>query len=183
MEVENKIFLDIETNDLKADIGQLTAIGIIKNGNVEIKFVGKPEDEKETLNWFRDKLKDCKLIITWNGDKFDIPFLLTRALILGVDLSELTKIKSLDLCKFCKEKFSFAKYSLAEVSYSLGIKKKDEISWKNISSLYLEALRGSENAKREIIKHCESDLLTLKEIFEKLKSYIPNNYSNNSRNT
>jgi uncharacterized protein YprB with RNaseH-like and TPR domain len=72
---------------------------------------------------------------------------------------------------------------LIEISRSLGIKKQDEISWKNMSSLYLEALRGSENAKREIIKHCESDLLTLKEIFEKLKSYIPNNYSNNSRNT
>jgi uncharacterized protein YprB with RNaseH-like and TPR domain len=158
---------------LKADIGQLTAIGIIRNSNVEIKFIEKPEDEKEALVWFKDKLKDCKLIITWNGDKFDIPFLLTRALILGVDLSELTKIKSLDLCKFCKEKFSLAKYSLVEVSRSLGIKKQDEINWKSMSSLYLESIRGNENARNEIVKHCESDLLALKEVFEKVKPYVP----------
>jgi hypothetical protein len=178
--MEDKIFLDIETNDLKADIGQLTAIGIIKDNKVEIKFVEKPEDEKEALMWFKDKLRDCKLIITWNGDKFDIPFLLTRALILGVDLSELTKLKSLDLFRFCKEKLLFAKYSLAEVSNSLGIKKQDEISWKSIRSLYLEAVRGNESAKNEIIKHCESDLIALKEIFEKVKAHILNNSLGNT---
>lgn len=140
-----------------------------------MKFVDSPEDEKDVLKWFKEKLKGCKLIITWNGDNFDIPFLLTRSVILDEELQELTKIRSLDLCRFCKEKFSMAKYSLVEVSRSLGIKKPDEINWKSMSALYLNAVRGDEKAKANIIEHCTSDLFALKKIFEKIKVYIPFN--------
>lgn len=166
------MFLDIETTSRKGDTGQITAIGIIKNDKIEVKFADKPEDEKELLEWFKKELEDCEIIITWFGSGFDIPYILTRAVINNVDISKLIKIPSLDLCKFCKQNFSLAKYSLAEVARSLGIPKNLEINWKDMLALYIKAANGDKNAREAIINHCKDDLQALKKIFEKLEPYI-----------
>lgn len=167
-----KVFLDIETTSRTADMGHITAIGLIKDGEKKIRFVETPKEEADALEWLKKEIEDCELIITWYGSGFDIPFLLTRAILLGVDLSVLMTIECLDLCEFFKEKFSMAKYSLEEVSKSFGIERKKKSNWKNMPSLYLQAISGNEEAKKEIIEHCEDDLRSLKEIYEKVEKYV-----------
>ena len=167
-----KIFLDIECTNISGDIGQIAAIGIIKDKRKEVKFVENLEEEREALNWLKRELKDCDLIITWYGSKFDIPFILTRALINNLDLSELLKIPSLDLCEFCKRNFLFSKNNLSEISKSLGVPKDKEIGGKDVLRLYLKAICGDKRAREEIIKHCTDDLEALEGIFKKLEPYL-----------
>lgn len=166
-----KFFLDIETTDIKADIGQITAIGIMKNDEIEVKFADNPEKEINLLEWFKKEIEDCKLLITWYGSCFDIPFILTRAIILNVNIKKLVSINSLDLCKFCQKRFLFAKYTLSEVAKSLGIRKQAEINWKEMPGLYIKAIQGDREAKNAIIEHCKDDLQALKLIYERIKPY------------
>lgn len=166
------MFLDIETTSTKADMGQIIAIGMIKEGKKEVKFIENLEDERRVLNWLAKELEDCNLIITWYGSKFDIPFIITRAIINGQDLSKIVGIPSLDLWEFCKNKLLFSKNSLQEISKYLGISKDEEVCGKDMLKLYLKAIRGDEKAKKEIINHCLDDLEALEKIFKKLKPYL-----------
>jgi len=166
------MFLDIETTSTKGDTGQITAIGIIKNGKTEVKFAERPENEKEVLEWFRKELINCDVVVTWFGSGFDIPYILSRAVINGIDLHEFVQIRSLDLCRFCQKYFSLAKYSLSEVAKSFGIQKNIEINWKDMLALYIKATGGNKKAKEMIIEHCKDDLNALKKICEKLEPYF-----------
>ncbi|MEM7821664.1 MAG: ribonuclease H-like domain-containing protein, partial [Candidatus Aenigmatarchaeota archaeon] len=67
------MFLDIECTNISADIGQIVAIGIIKEDKKEVRFVENLKEEKEALVWLKKELENCDLIITWYGSKFDIP--------------------------------------------------------------------------------------------------------------
>lgn len=167
-----KIFLDIESTSMKADIGQITAIGIIKDDRKEVKFVDSLEKEKEVLEWLKKELKGCDLIVNWFGSGFDLPYILSRALINDVDLRELMEIPSLDLCRFCQNNLSLARYSLVEVAKTLGIPKDERINGKDMSALYIKAVKGDKGAKEDIIRHCLDDLNALEKIFEKLKPYL-----------
>jgi uncharacterized protein YprB with RNaseH-like and TPR domain len=167
-----KMFLDIECSNLSADIGQIVAMGIIKDNKKEVRFVEDLEDEKEVLNWLKKELEDCELVVSWYGSKFDIPFVVTRAVINNIDLSKLLKIPSLDVCEFCKKNLLFSKNNLSDISKVLDIPKNREIGGKDILKLYLKAIRGDKKAKEEIIKHCLDDLEALEKIFKKLEPYL-----------
>lgn len=166
------MFLDIECSNLKADIGQIVAIGIIKGEKKEVKFVESLEDEKKSLEWLKDEIKDCETVITWYGSYFDLPFILTRALIHGIDLSELNKMNSLDLFEVCRKKFLFSKKNLSEVANALSIKAGDEIKGRDVLKCYMKAIKGDEKAKEAIIKHCLNDLEILEEIYKRLRPYL-----------
>ena len=48
------------------------------------------EDERATLQKFFDVIKDIKpfIITTYNGDRFDWPFIMKRALVYGISMEE-----------------------------------------------------------------------------------------------
>jgi uncharacterized protein YprB with RNaseH-like and TPR domain len=167
-----EMFLDIETTNIRADIGQIIAIGVIKDNKKEVKFVNNPEEEKIVLEWLRDELKDCTLIVTWFGSNFDLPFIITRAIINNIDLHNLLEIPSLDLCDFVRKNLCLSKNSLQEVSKSLGILKDSEASGRDMLKFYIRAIKGDKKAKEMITKHCLDDLESMKKIFEKLKPYL-----------
>jgi uncharacterized protein YprB with RNaseH-like and TPR domain len=172
------MFLDIESSSTRADSGQITAIGIIKDDKKEVKFVDSPENEREVLEWLKEKLKGCDLIINWYGSGFDLPYIISRAIKNNIDLHELLKIPSLDLCRFCQERLKLTKNSLVEVARFLKIEKDDELSGKEVQRLYMDAIRGNGKAKEAITNHCLSDLDTLQKIFERLKPYLNLNTTN-----
>jgi len=170
-----KIFLDIETTSTKGDTGQITAMGIIKDNKIKVKFADKPENEKEVLEWFKGELENCDMIITWFGSGFDIPYILSRSIINGINLSKIMKIPSLDLCRFCQDNLSLAKYSLAEVAKSLSIPRNNEMNWKDMLTLYIKATSGDKKARDDIMDHCKNDLQVLKKIYEELEPYLGKN--------
>ncbi|MEM5852865.1 MAG: ribonuclease H-like domain-containing protein [Candidatus Aenigmatarchaeota archaeon] len=173
-----KLFLDIECTNNKADIGHLVAVGIIKGNKKEVKFVEDEADEKEVLAWLKEELKGCEMVITWYGSKFDIPFILSRAVVNGLDLSELSKIPSLDLCEFFRKNFLFSKNSLSEIAKILNIPKNNEISGKDVLKLYMKSTRGDEKSKKMIIEHCLNDLEVMEKIFEKISPYLNSSTKN-----
>lgn len=166
------IYLDIETTSLDADHGPVIAIGILKGDRPEVRFIESPGGERGLLEWLKAELDDGGTVITWYGSGFDVPFLLTRAALLGVDLTPLARAPKLDLCEWSKEHLKLSKYGLESVARFFGLQRKMEFRGSDVPTLHKLARRGDEKAKSMIVQHCEDDIQLLKSVHEKVKLYI-----------
>ena len=161
------IFIDIETLGLDPETKQITCIGCLYNSGV---FISGGSDEKRILNdffLFLGGLKDYSLV-SFNGLFFDVPFILRRAELAGLDFSFLKDFPHIDLLplisgKYCEMVF---RTSTSRVS-------KDEArSWFNIyepkapnaKNCILEAAAGN---YYPVYLHNSLDLFTTEKLYEK----------------
>jgi uncharacterized protein YprB with RNaseH-like and TPR domain len=168
-------YVDIETNSKKADDGMIIAIGLLTDGEPEVRFAGSLEEEKKILEWLKNKLNNCDLVVTWYGSGFDIPFICTRALVHNVDLSILNEIQMLDLCQWSRAKLLLSSYSLESVAKFLGIsggRGFKEFRGTDILALFKLVERGDYEARKLIVEHCKEDITVLKLVHERLKPLI-----------
>lgn len=79
---EKLLFFDIETTGFSGGRHQVYLIGCIclrgKTWNLIQWFADSPDGEKDVLTAFYTFLKDFTTLVHFNGDTFDIPFLLKR---------------------------------------------------------------------------------------------------------
>ncbi len=149
-----KIVLDIETRNLFQDVGTNNP------ADLDISVVCIYDYERDMYQSFLQEdfgrlwpiLESADMIITYNGDHFDIPLLDKYY------PGDLTKIKSLDL--------------LREIKQSLGRRiKLDTIAeatlGKNKSGHGLEAITWWKNGEIDkIIKYCTEDVRITKEVYD-----------------
>ncbi|RLG57268.1 MAG: hypothetical protein DRN83_02275 [Hadesarchaea archaeon] len=166
------VYLDIESSAKKADEGMVVAIGLLTDKEPEVRFASSPGEEREALGWLREKLKDCELLVTWYGSGFDIPFLVGRGLVQGVDLANLFKIKMLDLCEWSRAHLLLSSYKLSSVARFLGVGSSTDFHGGDVSTLFKLAARSDPEARKLIVDHCKEDLILLRRVHEKLKSYV-----------
>lgn len=149
-----KIVLDIETRNLFQDVGTNNP------ADLDISVVCIYDYERDMHQSFLQEdfgrlwpiLESADMLITYNGDHFDIPLLDKYY------PGDLTKIKSLDLLK--------------EIKNSLGRRiKLDTIAeatlGKNKSGHGLEAITWWKNGEIDkIIKYCTEDVRITKEVYD-----------------
>lgn len=170
------IFLDTETTSLNADTGIINTIGItLPNGETKLLFADDIEKEKELIQEALNLLKKFpnEQIIMWYSD-FDIPFMVTRAIKNGLNISEIYNFQIIDLCKLVQEKLKFSSNKLDDVARFFGINKNLHSTGRDINNLYMLAVKGDKTAREQILLHCQDDLNALKKIFEKLEPYLKN---------
>lgn len=165
-------YLDIETNTKKANEGMVVAIGLLTDDKPEVRFAGTLEEERKALEWLREKLKGCELLVTWYGSGFDIPFLLTRALVHNVDLTKLAELQMLDLCEWSRANLLLSSYKLSSVARFLGVNMSTNFHGGDVLTLFKLVERGDFEARRLIVEHCKEDLTLLKRIHERLKPLV-----------
>ncbi len=167
------LYLDIETTSMKADLGMVVVIGVLGEGEAELIFSGNKRDERKALEWLKEKLENCDLIITWYGSGFDIPFLLTRAIHHGVDLSKLAEIPMLDLYQWAKANLLLNSYKMTSVARFLGIDEgTGDFAGPDVLTLFKLWERGESRASDMIVQHCREDLHVLKRVHERLKPTV-----------
>ena len=72
---ERIAFVDIETTGLTPGYDQITVIGLA-DGLRSVAFVaGRPQPGDEPLEKFREAIKPYRLLVTYNGTSFDLPFI------------------------------------------------------------------------------------------------------------
>lgn len=90
-EPSSVIFLDIETTGLSPVNSEVYMIGTgcIKENRLYIRqfFADDTSEEKDILSAFAEYLKAFDTIITFNGNRFDIPFLEKRSFLYSIDLA------------------------------------------------------------------------------------------------
>jgi uncharacterized protein YprB with RNaseH-like and TPR domain len=155
-------YLDIETTGLSPWNSEITVIGIhlCHGSNVNfIQLVGKDISGQSIL----DALNDVEVIYTYNGSRFDLPFIHNR---LGLNLAEyFTHHDLMYDCWRCNLRGGFK-----GVERQLGIQRKlTEINgyeavrlwWRYVDSFDLDALNT-------LLEYNKEDVLNLKVLKEKL---------------
>ncbi|MDP2452798.1 MULTISPECIES: 3'-5' exonuclease [unclassified Kaistella] len=168
-----------ERGGIMAEFGKIICIsvGILeKNGKLMIKsFYG--DDEKKLLEEFgeifnRPKLRDV-ILCAHNGKEFDFPWIARRFLINGMQPPlpfqmfgkkpwEIPHLDTMELWKFGDYK-SFI--SLELLAHLFGIPTpKDDIDGSMVASIYY-----IEKDLFRIVQYCEKDVLTLANVFRRMR--------------
>ena len=156
-------YLDIETTGLSASRHDVTLVGIYDGRRYEALVNGQGLTPKS----LQDALAGCKLLITYYGSQFDIPFL--QAKFPEIDL----ELPHFDLC-FAGRRVGLTG-GLKGVERTLGIARDDEIAEVDgyeAVRLWRAYQRGDSSALKTLVDYNEADtrnLAVLAEIiFERL---------------
>jgi len=161
-----KAYLDIETTGLRRT-DKVTVVGIYDPSEEEVIQLIKDRDlYSKTLN---EQINRFKEIITFNGKRFDIPFLKRR-----YDIDE--NFNHTDVC-LIKSKIGL-KGGLKTIEKKLGVCRDEEIGdlrggdapklWKDYE------VNGNKTAMKKLLKYNEADLKKLHEVHRIIEERIKN---------
>lgn len=157
---KNILYYDIETTGLSASRGMVYLIGMTykkKDSCYEILqfFAYNATDEKELVLEFFDKIQRFDILVSFNGDNFDIPFLKKRAEYLGLPGNILNyEAVSLDIYRKIRRYCSILGMENARqktIEKFVGIIREDTISGKELIKVYRDYLIKREERMRDIL--------------------------------
>ncbi len=147
-------------------------------GIICIAYKWADEDKVHTLNW--NKGDDKKLIkdfikvldqadesIFHNGQRFDEPWLRTRALFHNISMNY--QYSSLDTLKLARQGFKFQSNRLDYLAKFMGFGGKIDTGgfklWQDIVE------RNDPSAMKRMLSYCANDVLILEKVYNKLNNY------------
>jgi len=163
-------YFDIETDSLFADFGiMLTWCLKEKDGKIYHDEVTKEElfngdSDKRIVKSLLDKMKEYKIVVGYNSDRFDVPFLRARAMRHGFDFPGYGELYTWDLYWTARSKLRLTRKSLDNVCDFLGISGKTPIE----KDVWRAAKYGDARALKTVLEHNKGDV----EILEKLHNRI-----------
>lgn len=175
--------IDIETSPAQVycwDIFKpFISIDMIIRPTRVICFAAKFTDEKKVrfhsewtdgiggmLSAARDLLSEADIVVTYNGDNFDIPHLNRE--FDQWDLSSPSPFHSVDLYKVVKRRNRFLSHKLAYVTQELGLSGKiDNGGFKTWIDLESEDERTRDRARALFTRYNKQDVRTTEELFLK----------------
>lgn len=125
---------------------------------------GTKQDDKELLQEFIKELNKSTFIVHHNGDKFDLPWIRTRALY--HNLSMLPKYTSVDTLKLARYHFRFPSNRLDHLGDYLQLGRKVKVD----RDLWVDTINGDEKALEDMVTYCNQDVFLLEEIYNKLST-------------
>ena len=175
----NTTVFDIETTGLFHSRDCIINAGFCSSmGDVWQNFTEDPADEKRVVSEALERIAETDAVVTYNGDTFDLPFLLRRAQKYGL-CEKLPLLWSVDLYRWLKKYWPLApsmkSLSQKSVEEAMGLsdKRDDEIPGGDCIPLYNYYLQTKdENAKQTILLHNADDVRQLARIAWKC-SFLP----------
>lgn len=171
------IYLDLEMSNLDADFGQVLC-GVIKAENGKAKVFRFDEQRKydpvkrpqymdaELVVAIRDEIEshDGDIVVTWNGKKFDLPFLDARLLAAGE--RRLHRPLHHDALYSSRFGLKLSSNRLDTVGRFLDVPVQKTL----IEGRYwIPALRGHRPSMDYIVQHCILDVEVLQQVHVRLK--------------
>lgn len=156
-------YLDIETTSLLPIDGIITVIGIYITDGINEKIV-QLVGEMITKESISDSLKGVKTIYTYNGEKFDLPFITAHT---KIDLTQ--NFGHIDLMHHCHAKRLYG--GLKKVEEILKIPRKlTEVNGKIAIDLWFAYKNyGDELALATLLEYNKEDIVNLKKLREILE--------------
>ena len=187
-DLEELLFLDIETLGLYDSPIIMVGLGYFKNNNFEIHILFARDLEEEIAMCEHLKteiLPNYSCFITYNGKSFDIPYIANRFMYFFDDnpmISEdevpyerfNSKFHHIDLYHNCRRKYkgSFEKYTLTDMEEKLlNMKRENELPSGLVGlcyKKYLEAPLRYVGLVKEVIEHNYWDIYSMPLILQKL---------------
>lgn len=130
-----------------------------------------PQDDRHLVMGLAALIEQADIVITQNGDKFDIKKLNARAAIHG--LPPIKVCKSTDTLKESRKVFAFTSHKLEYMTDKLNTKyKKLKHPEYPGFELWSEILKGNKHAWVVMKKYCIHDVLATEELYKKIQGWI-----------
>lgn len=171
-------FTDGEMSNLSADFGQLLCACVceykpsapyytnLRTFTLKDYEKRRWDDKSLALQW-RDALEQYDIVVTWNGIKFDVPFLNTRLQRWGCKEVRVQRHKDLMYTARYKLRLSSAKLETVSKFYNV----EDEKT-KMEPERWTMAMGGHKASYNYIIDHCKRDVKVLAQVWEKSKHLV-----------
>lgn len=176
-------FLDIETSNLNANYGMVISYCISSSDNEEILEGWLTEEDFQDKTGHYDKriLQKCikdmeefdRLVVYWGKDRrHDIPFLRTRALMMGLNFPFYHEQIVNDLYDLVKNKLRLGRNGLQSACTAFGIESKEHPITPEI---WMRAIVGhDEDAIQYIVSHNREDVISTKALWNRMNVFGSN---------
>lgn len=170
---KNYTLFDIETTGLNRKKDFMYMFGICKKENDNLLFIQyyieDEKDEKDLILKLNEILKEDK-IISYNGDRFDFPFVRKKAIKYNVEIDNFKKIKNIDIYReFQKINLFLNEKSLKAINLGkrLGLCVHDHVNNDEMPKIFkmYQDLKDKKLLSK-LIYHNYIDLKVLSKIYE-----------------
>jgi uncharacterized protein YprB with RNaseH-like and TPR domain len=162
---ERIALVDIETTGLTPGYDQITVIGLADRKGARAFVAGRPMPGDEPIDRFPQALKDYDLIVTFNGENFDLPFIDRHF----KDSGFRWELPHLDLLILSRSLGISG--GLKDIEKQMGIARAGEIAGVRggeAIALWGAWRNGDANAYRKLTTYCKADCVNLWDLAEKL---------------
>lgn len=157
-----RAYLDIETTGLSRHYYDITVVGIavVRGGGLEVKqLVGSEITKRRVLN----ALGGVDRIYTYNGSRFDLPFIKAC---LGLDLKE--RFSHTDLMYTCWKQNLKGGLKVVEQKLKISRKLKDIDGFMAVRLWWDYVNNNNEEALRRLLEYNAEDVINLETLRKKL---------------
>lgn len=163
--LEKLLFFDIETTGLSGDYSSLYLVGCTyyRNSSWHLIqwFADTADSEESLLTSFFHFLKGFDTVIHYNGDGFDIPYLLKRchALHLPYDFSQVISVDLYRRIRPYKKLLNLENVKQKSIERFLGVNREDRYSGGELIQVYEDYLQTHEDSLYDMLMlHNREDL-------------------------
>lgn len=128
----------------------------------------KREDDSRIMTSLWKLINEADIVITHNGNKFDIPRINSRFIINGLEPTK--PYFSIDTCQIARKQFGFSSNKLDALATYFGIEHKLNTDF----NLWKRCLEGDREALKYMLKYNMKDVDILEEVYLKLRPWIKN---------
>lgn len=183
--------LDIETSPIMAKVWSLWKQNVSLNQieddwyimSYSAKWLDEPEVMYEDcrtdigaddllLESLWELLDEADIVVAHNGDRFDIPKINARFILNG--FMPPSPYKTIDTVKVAKRSFAFTSNKLAYLTDKLTEDKKLDHAKFAGMELWNECMKGNMEAWDEMEAYNKMDVISLEELYLKLRPWMPN---------
>ena len=179
-ETQRTGFFDIETYGLTADFGIVLCFSIKPEGNhgiisdvitlKDIQAARAGDEDRRIVQSCIKALTQFDIIATHYGNnyRFDVPFVRTRAVAMGIDFPTYGTIKQYDTYPILKAKFRLSRNRQEQAVRTLiGKTEKNHIDGR----VWRAAARGDKQALSYVLDHNQRDCRDLERLWHVIKDY------------
>lgn len=124
------------------------------------------QDDARLIAPLADLVREADVVVAHNGDRFDIPMLNNRLLLLG--LEPLGPVKTIDTCTLARRSFRLASNKLDYLAQQLGVGKKLDTDF----DLWKQCYAGDLKALAKMHRYNRKDVKLLEDVYERLTPYV-----------
>ena len=126
--------------------------------------VGK--DDSRIVEGLAELIREADTIVAHNGDRFDIPIVNARLLLLGHE--PLPPVQTIDTLTLARKNFRLFSSRLDHIAKVLGHDGKISTSF----DLWLDCYAGDPKALSKMLRYNKRDVILLQDVYESLRPYL-----------
>lgn len=129
----------------------------------------RDENDYEVVKALMEWLSQADVVIAHNARKFDVPLIRARAIVHG--MKPPAPYKVVDTLDIAKKEFRFVRNTLKNLAEELNCTPKDSHAKFPGFSLWSECMKGNDEAWEEMKLYNIEDVITLEEVYLKLRPW------------